>query len=157
MVGHGALPPAGQHAVQERRQVTRDRLRSDAVILREDAVPGAVLEIEDSPRRVLADRGAQHRLDRAGPDAVTCLEPLVGERRGRHHRRARREGLGNDAARDGGPHALELLGREAVRDRVARDAGVLVVVELEVAMASLGHLHDQGECVAQKRLDLLLP
>src|SRR5207245_8421632 len=64
--------------------------------------------------------------------------------------------LGDDAARDGSAHARELLGREAVRERPARRPRVVLVVELEVAVAGAGDFDDQAERLAQEGLGLVL-
>src|SRR5207244_5676593 len=126
------------------------------VVLGEEAVPGAVLEVEDAARRTVADGGAQHGLDLPEAHAFPRAEALVEQRRRRDDRLPGRDRLGDDAARDGGAHARELLGREAVRERPARRPRVVLVVELEVAVAGAGDLDDQAERLAEEGLGLLL-
>src|SRR5205823_5068838 len=131
---------AGEDAVDERGQVAREGLGPRPVVLGEEAVSGAVLEVEDAARRIVADGRAQHGLDLPDAHALPRAEALVEQRRRRDDRLPGRERLGDDAAREHGAHARELPGGEAVRERPARRPRRVAAVELEVALAGAGDL-----------------
>jgi hypothetical protein len=153
-VGGRPLPLAVEHAVDERCQVRGEGLGARAVRFRERALPERLLQIQHAAREVHADRRADDRLDAAEPDALEAAEALVEQRRIGDDRLPGRDRLRDDAARDRAAHAVDLVGGVAMRRGPTRGARVLVVVQLEVALAGVGDLDDQPEGVAEKRLGL---
>src|SRR6185369_15184056 len=153
----GIAPYAGEQRVGERCEMAREDLGVRTILLGERAGGRPALEIEDAERRITSDRRTQDLLDVRDLDAALVAKAGVEKRRRGHDRLAGRERLGADPARDVGADVLELLVREAVRNRPASAvAGVRRLVQLEVPLVRSRRLDDERERVPQKAREVVL-
>src|SRR5690606_8960550 len=118
--------------------------------LREGPCLDAVLEVEDTERRIGADRGAEDGFDAVRLDALARLKAWVVDRRGRHDRAPRRDGLADHTTRDRRARLLEIRFGEALGDR---PASVAVVMKLDVAPVSGARAEDERERFAEEGLE----
>src|SRR6188508_1375863 len=151
-----ALSRAGDDAIDEGRQVACEQFGARLVVSGEWHPRRATLQVQYAARRIVADRHAQHGGDLLEAHALATLEARVFERRGGVDG-VTLPRLGDDPLRDFGANLGELLAGKTVRRpprRLARPA--TLVVQLEVSLPHLGDFDEQGECLLEKRAELLL-
>ena len=137
--------------------MVREELGVRPILLRERARLLTSLEIEHAERGGATDRRAQHGFDPACSHAVAIPEAQIEQSRRRHDRLPGRQRVRDDAARDRRADGLDLGGGEAVGNPQRRVPGaLLVVVQLEIALASARHIDDEAERLLEQGLELIL-
>jgi hypothetical protein len=140
-----------------RPEVPGEDLGHLPIVGRERSFTDAPLQIQHPVRGTVAHGRAEHPFDPSETHALALTKARIEKRRGRHDGGSRGERLGDDAARDGDPHRLDLILQQSViREPATLTARVLRVVDLEQPVRRPTDLDDRGQGIAEEALEIRL-
>ena len=151
-----ARPMPDDDAIEQLRDVPRERLGERPVTRGERVGLGPPLQIEDAARRVRTDGRTHHRFDARAPHALALRESRIEQCRRRHDGLAGRQGLGDHSTRDHRANPLHLLRIQAVGDPPALRVRPLAVGDLEISLPRPDADRDRLERLAQQRLHVVV-